>query len=45
MYKFCFFWNNIFLSKLENYTLFSNLLFDQKTNKQDNTDFQTSVIS
>ena len=51
MYKFCFLWDNILLSKLEFYifnVLFSSFLFDQKTSKQGKTTFETfetSIIS
>ena len=48
MYKFCFVWDNIFLSKLEFYVfnvLFSYFLFDQKTSKHNKATFETSIIS
>ena len=48
MYKYRFLWDNIFVAKLQFYkfnVLFSYFLFDRKTNKQEKTTFETSIIS
>ena len=48
MYKYRFLWDNIFVTKLQFYkfnVLFSYFLFDRKTNKQEKTTFETSIIS